>query len=112
MTYDVIISGGTVFDGTGADGRALHVGVRDGRIAALSEQPLAPGPHTEVIDARGQWITPGFIDIHTHYDAEVEIDGALFESVRHGVTTVVMGSCSLFMAVGDPKDLADMFCRV
>ena len=69
-------------------------------------------PAAAVYDARGQWVMPGFIDFHTHYDAEVEIDASLSESVRHGVTTVVMGSCSLSTAVGDPEDIADIFCRV
>jgi N-acyl-D-aspartate/D-glutamate deacylase len=55
---------------------------------------------------------PGFIDLHTHYDAEVEIAPSLSESLRHGVTTVVVGSCSLSLALGTPEDLADMFCRV
>jgi hypothetical protein len=55
---------------------------------------------------------PGFIDFHTHYDAEVELAPSLSESVRHGVTTVVLGSCSLSLALGTPEDLADMFCRV
>src|SRR2546430_11756968 len=55
---------------------------------------------------------PGFIDLHTHYDAEIEVAPALAESVRHGVTTVVLGSCSLSLALGTPEDLADMFCRV
>src|SRR2546430_11819448 len=54
---------------------------------------------------------PGFIDLHTHYDAEIEVAPALAESVRHGVTTVVLGSCSLSLAPGTPEDLADMFCR-
>lgn len=112
MSFDVIIQNGTVFDGSGADGKRQHVGIQGGKVTALSDTPLRPGPHTEVIDARDQWVIPGFIDIHTHYDAEVEIDPSLFESVRHGVTTMIMGSCSLSMAVGEPKDLADMFCRV
>ena len=55
---------------------------------------------------------PGFIDIHTHYDAEIEIAPALSESVRHGVTTIVMGSCGLSMIMGDPDELCDMFTRV
>ena len=77
---------------------AVGVGIRDGT--------------AEVIDATGCWVTPGFVDLHTHYDAELELDPALGESVRHGVTTVLIGSCGLSFAVGDPEDLADMFCRV
>ncbi|MCA9711844.1 MAG: amidohydrolase family protein, partial [Myxococcales bacterium] len=62
--------------------------------------------------AAGAWVTPGFVDLHTHYDAEVELAPGLTESVRHGVTTVVLGSCGLSLACGRPSDLADMFCRV
>ena len=78
----------------------------------ISETPIAVGPDVRTIDASGAWVTPGFIDLHTHYDAELELSPSLLESVRHGVTTVVTGSCSLSMAVGEPDDLADMFCRV
>jgi N-acyl-D-aspartate/D-glutamate deacylase len=55
---------------------------------------------------------PGFVDLHTHYDAELEVSPSLDESVRHGITTALIGSCGLSMAVGDPVDMADMFCRV
>lgn len=109
-----LIRGGTVFDGRGSAPRRCDVLVRDGVVAALLA-PDAPAPsdvEAEIIDAHGCWITPGFIDLHTHYDAEIELAPALDESVRHGVTTVVLGSCGLSMAVGEPVDLADMFCRV
>lgn len=65
-----------------------------------------------MVDASGLWVTPGFIDIHTHYDLELEIAPGLSESVRHGVTTVVIGNCSLSVAVGEPQMLADIFQRV
>jgi N-acyl-D-aspartate/D-glutamate deacylase len=65
-----------------------------------------------MIDATGCWVTPGFIDIHTHYDGEVEALPALPESLRHGVTTVFLGSCSLAVAMGTAEDLADQFTRV
>jgi len=109
---DVIIENGLVFDGQGSAPRQRHVGIRGGTIATVSEAPIPRAPHTRVIDAKGHWVTPGFIDLHTHYDAEVELAPSLSESVRHGVTTVVMGSCSLSLALGTPEDLADMFCRV
>ncbi|MFW5924574.1 MAG: N-acyl-D-amino-acid deacylase family protein [Myxococcota bacterium] len=107
-----LIRGGTVYDGTGGDGRALDVLVEDGRVTALLSRSADAPADAEVVDATGCWVTPGFVDLHTHYDAEVEITPALGESLRHGVTTVMLGSCGLSMAVGDPEDLADMFCRV
>lgn len=109
---DFIIENGLVFDGLGGPPRSCHVGIEGGAVAALSETPLPRTSATQVIDARGHWVMPGFIDFHTHYDAEVELAPSLSESVRHGVTTVVLGSCSLSLALGTPEDLADMFCRV
>jgi N-acyl-D-aspartate/D-glutamate deacylase len=109
---DLIVENGLVFDGLGTPPRLRHVGIRNGTVATLSEAPIPRAPHTRVIDATGHWVTPGFIDFHTHYDAEVELAPSLSESVRHGITTVVMGSCSLSLALGTPEDLADMFCRV
>ena len=110
---DAIIENGLFFDGSGKRaGVTANVGIRDGRVAIIDPGPLERGPSTRVYDARGQWVMPGFIDLHTHYDAEVEVAPGLPESVRHGVTTVLLGSCSLSLAVGTPQDLADMFCRV
>ena len=106
-----LIRSGLVLDGTGTEGRRMDVLVRDGRVAALGIGLDAP-EGARVIDAEGCWVTPGFIDLHTHYDAELELDPALGESVRHGVTTVLIGSCGLSFAVGEPEDPADMFCRV
>jgi N-acyl-D-aspartate/D-glutamate deacylase len=110
--YDTIIENGLVFDGKGNPPELLSVGIIGGSIAALSRDPLPRTEQTRVIDAKGCWVTPGFIDFHTHYDAEVELSPSLSESVRHGVTTVAVGSCSLSLAMGSAEDLADMFCRV
>lgn len=110
--FDIVIENGLVFDGRGSPARVQSVGVKDGRVAVIDAAPLPRGPETRVIDAKDRWVTPGFIDFHTHYDAEVEVAPSLSESLRHGVTTVALGSCSLSLAVGTPEDLADMFCRV
>lgn len=109
---DTILEGGWVFDGLGRPPVRQDVGLEAGRVAALGPGPLPRRPDTRVVDARGLWVMPGFIDLHTHYDAEVELAPSLSESLRHGVTSVVLGSCSLSLATGTPEDLADMFCRV
>lgn len=110
--YDVLIRRGLLFDGRGGQGVVCDVALKDGKVAALSRDPLDPKDAAEVVEAVGLWVTPGFIDMHSHYDAEVEIAPELSESTRHGVTTVLLGSCSLSMVLGNPSDLADMFCRV
>jgi N-acyl-D-aspartate/D-glutamate deacylase len=107
----ILIRGGRVFDGGGAPPVEADVLVRDGIVAAVGIDLDAPDGAT-VVDAAGCWVTPGFVDLHTHYDAEVEMAPALGESVRHGITTVLVGSCGLSFAVGTPEDLADQFCRV
>ncbi len=106
-----VLRDGLFFDGSGADPLPRDVVIRDGVVAAIVARG-APVDDATDVDAAGCWVTPGFIDLHTHYDAEVEVLPGLSESLRHGVTTVVIGSCGLSMAVGDPTDLADMFCRV
>ncbi|MFC4054623.1 amidohydrolase family protein [Actinomadura syzygii] len=112
--FDVVVRNGRWFDGTGASSAVRDVGIRDGRVAAVSARPLpaGPPPSTRVIDATGRWVLPGFVDMHTHYDAEVLLDPGLGESVRHGVTTVVMGNCSLSTVHAGPVDCADLFARV
>ena len=112
MTYDVIVSGGLWFDGTGGKPQKRHLGIRDGIVAAVSVEPLDETGCPDVIDAGGKWVTPGFIDVHTHYDAEVLLDPGLRESVRHGVTTVLLGMCSLSTVYSDSEDAADLFSRV
>jgi len=107
--YELVIHGGTVFDGTGAAPVTADVGIRDGKVAAIA-QGLPDGART--LDARGQWVVPGLIDVHTHYDAEVLLSPGLGESVRHGTTSVVLGNCSLSTVYSDADDCADMFARV
>jgi N-acyl-D-glutamate deacylase len=114
MAYDVVLRRGLFFDGTGAPGAVRDVGIRDGRVAVVSEAPLdaAEVAGAAVIDATGKWITPGFLDMHTHYDAELLAAPSLGESVRHGVTTVTVGSCSISAILSEPEDCSDLFTRV
>jgi N-acyl-D-aspartate/D-glutamate deacylase len=112
MSRQTLIKNGLFFDGKGTPGAQKHLLIRDGKVAQISEREIEAPADAMVIDAEGQWVMPGFIDIHTHYDAEVEAIPSLHESLRHGVTTVFMGSCSLSAAVGDATDIADMFTRV
>jgi N-acyl-D-aspartate/D-glutamate deacylase len=93
--FDLVIRGGNVADGLGGELRELDVGVKQGKIAALGKIPTAG---REEIDARGLLVTPGFVDIHTHYDAQAVWDSRLAPSSWHGVTTVVMGNCGVGFA--------------
>jgi N-acyl-D-aspartate/D-glutamate deacylase len=108
----VLIRRGLVFDGTGDPGVVRDIAITDGVVTAISERPLNAADFDEVIDAAGRWVTPGFLEIHSHYDAEVVTAPGLPESVRHGVTTVVLGNCSLSMVTVDAEDSADLFARV
>lgn len=110
--YDVIIEGGRYFDGTGAPSAIRNLGIRDGRIARVTSDPIPHDQAQRVIDAAGRWVTPGFLDTHTHYDAELLVSPSLSESVRHGVTTVLVGSCSLSMICSEYEDASDIFTRV
>ena len=109
--YDIVIENGLFFDGLGSIAVIRHLGIRDGILVTISAD-LIQEECIERIDAKGCWVTPGFIDFHTHYDAEIEFDASLSESLRHGVTTIFLGSCSLGTAIGEPEDIADIFCRV
>ncbi|BCJ35864.1 hypothetical protein Athai_33670 [Actinocatenispora thailandica] len=108
--HDLVIRGGLVFDGAGSDPVRADLGIADGRVAAISPLPLPPAPRE--LDATGRWVVPGLFDVHTHYDAEVLVDPGLGESVRHGVTTVLIGNCSLSTVYADAQDCADLFARV
>ncbi len=93
--HDLLLRNGTILDGTGAQGQSLDIAVKDGRIAAVGANL---GPAQTTIDAAGHIITPGFIDLHTHYDGQVSWDDTLRPSVNHGVTTAVMGNCGVGFA--------------
>jgi len=112
VTYDVIVRDGLWFDGTGAKPQIRTLGIRDGVVATVSAGPLDESGCPEVIDAAGKWIAPGFIDVHTHYDAEILLDPGLRESVRHGITTLLLGNCSLSTVYANSEDAADLFSRV
>ncbi len=109
---DVKIEGGTVVDGSGKQGRVADVGIRDGRIDAIGH---IGEPARVTLDARGQVVCPGFVDLHTHYDAQVFWDPALTPSSLHGVTTVFGGNCGFSLAPLEPSEgeyLMRMLARV
>ena len=95
MSAELVIRGGEVIDGTGAGRRRADVGIQGGRIMRIGEIP-EEGAHT--IDATGKLVTPGFIDVHTHFDAQVFWDSALAPSPLHGVTTAIAGNCGFTIA--------------
>jgi len=92
---DIAIRGGTVIDGTGAPGRSADVGLRGGRIAAIGEL-REDAEH--VVDAAGRIVAPGFVDVHTHYDAQIFWDPTLSPSLYHGVTSIAGGNCGFSIA--------------
>jgi N-acyl-D-aspartate/D-glutamate deacylase len=99
--FDLVLRGGTVVDGSGAPPYVADVGVKNGLVAAVG--PNLPAG-AEEIDATGKLVTPGFVDIHTHYDGQATWDSRLSPSSGHGVTTVVMGNCGVGFAPCRPED--------
>ena len=108
MAYDLVIRNGTLVDGTGAPGKRGDVAVSGNRIAAVGE---VDGKGKREIDAGGKTVTPGFVDIHTHLDAQIAWDPIASSSCYHGVTSVVTGNCGVTFAPCKPEDrgyLAEM----
>ena len=110
--FDILIKNGTYFDGSKTSGFQADVAIKDGKIAKVSQTPMDVTEAKEIFDASGKWVTPGFLEIHSHYDAEVIASPALKESVRHGVTSIAIGSCSISMVNADAEDCSDLFTRV
>jgi N-acyl-D-aspartate/D-glutamate deacylase len=100
-THDLIVRGGTVVDGTGAPARTADVAIDDGTITAVGR---VDDPARRVIDADGLLVTPGFVDIHTHYDGQASWGERMVPSSWHGVTTVVAGNCGVGFAPVRPTD--------
>lgn len=112
--HDTVIRNALVFDGSGEPPRKQDVAIRAGLISEISDRV---GPGREEIDAAGQWLMPGLLDIHTHFDLEVELAPGLPEAVRHGTTTAIMSNCSLGLAYGNQRrdgadPIVDCFARV
>ena len=97
----IVIRGGTVLDGTGGEPYPADVEVRDGRISAIGQVPQGPGA---TVDAGGKLVTPGFLDVHTHYDGQVTWSERVMPSSAHGVTTAVLGNCGVGFAPCRPGD--------
>ncbi len=112
--YDILIRGGDLIDGTGSARRRADVGIQGDRVVAIGDLTEEAA---ETIDATGKVVAPGFVDVHTHYDAQVFWDGALTPSPLHGVTTALAGNCGFTIAPlsDDPADgdyLMRMLARV
>ena len=110
--FDIVIKNGLYFDGTGTTSKIVSIGIKDGRIEKVGLTDNELQQTNKTINAEGKWVMPGFLDTHTHYDAELLVSPSLSESVRHGVTTTLVGSCSLSMICSDTEDASDIFTRV
>src|SRR5947207_1830372 len=95
-TYDIVIKGGTIFDGLRTPRYKSDIGIKDGRIATIGSIDASDG--VEVVDASGRHVAPGFVDLHTHYDSQIYWDPYCTMSGWHGVTSVVIGNCGFGFA--------------
>ncbi len=113
MTFDLLVRDGHVVDGSGQSGFQADVAVSNGKVVAV--EPGISGTATRVIDAQGRIVAPGFIDIHTHFDAQILWDPPLASTVRHGITSVVAGNCGFTVSPVSPGDgdfIIQMLARV
>ena len=102
MEYDLIIAGGSVIDGSGADAITADIAVSDGRIKRIGD--LSGASAKDTLDASGKIVTPGFVDLHTHLDAQIGWDPLMSSSSYHGVTTAMIGNCGVTFAPCSPKN--------
>lgn len=112
MNKRTLIKNGLFFSGDPEEKAVLKdlLILEDGTIG--DSRNIQQDDDLEIIDAAGKWIVPGFVDSHTHYDAEVIASPGLKESARHGVTAIILGSCSVSAIYNSPEDIADSFTRV
>ena len=99
--FDLVVRGGTVLDGTGGPAISGDVAILDGKVAAIGR---FDGAGREELDARDKLVTPGFVDVHTHYDGQITWEDTFAPSSTHGVTTVLMGNCGVGFAPCRPAD--------
>ena len=103
--YDLVVRGGTIVDGSGGAPFAGDIAIRGDRIVAVGD---CPGTAAETVDASGKFVTPGFVDVHTHYDGQAIWSEEMSPSSSHGVTTVVMGNCGVGFAPCRKEDHATL----
>lgn len=108
-----LIQNALLFTGRRAEKASIrNIFIQDGKVAQISEAEIRVPKDTRLIDASGKWVVPGFVDSHTHYDAEVLVSPGLKESARHGVTSIILGSCSVSAIYNNAEDTCDCFTRV
>ena len=109
----ILISNAKVFTGNKDEkAEVKNILIKNGKIERISKEEILVDESVIKVDASGKWVTPGFIDTHTHYDAEVIASPGLKESARHGVTTIILGSCSVTAIFNNPEETSDSFTRV